>query len=310
MRFSSGKIGIYLPLAAAMFLLSLTAIGQMAKPAANFSRYSVLYAPPLREPPPEAFKKIHRLLYSSHKLERGETVSSLATKYNTDIKSIQSTNRNEFILMPYGAKIKVHNGRGLLYETYKDGESFNSMVSRFCPKTMTPQEFSQKMALANSFPVSWILENHKFSKGEKILLPGVYVNLDTYRIPVNGFVRISSGFGNRYHPILHRKIFHRGCDIPMPVGSPVYPARSGYVVFSGWKNGYGNVVEIRHKDGYVTRYGHLKECSVSLNQLVEKGKTLLGRVGSTGLSTGPHLHFEILTPSGKSINPVAKIGRN
>ncbi len=296
--------------AAATGLFSLAAIGQISRPAPLNMHYSVIYQPAFREPPAEAFKKIPRFFYGSHKLKRGETVSSLASAYATDIKSVQSSNRNEFILMPYGSSIKVHNGKGLLYETYKEGESFMSIVSRFCPRGEKLESFAQKTAKANNFPALYILENKKFPKGKKILLPGVYVNLDTYRIPVNGFVRISSGYGNRYHPILKRRIFHNGCDIPMPLGSPVYPARSGDVVFSGYKNGYGYVVEIRHKDGYITRYGHLKECLVSQGEKAQKGKTLLGKVGSTGLSTGPHLHFEIITPSGKSVNPVSKIGKN
>ncbi|MEW5950800.1 MAG: M23 family metallopeptidase [Elusimicrobia bacterium] len=289
---------------------SLGAIAQMGRPSLNYAGYSVIYRPYFKEPPAEAFRKIPRFLYGNHKLKKGETVSSLASAYSTDIKSIQSANRNEFILMPYGASVKIHNGRGLLYETYKEGESFNSLISRFCPKGEKPEIFAEKTAKANGFPASYIIENKKFPKGQKIILPGVYVNLDTYRIPVNGFVRISSGYGNRFHPILKRRIFHKGCDIPMPLGSSVYPARSGTVIFSGYKSGYGYTVEVKHKDGYVTRYGHLKECLVNEGQIAQKGKTLLGKVGSSGLSTGPHLHFEILTPSGKSVNPISKIGKN
>ena len=66
---------------------------------------------------------------------------------------------------------------------------------------------------------------------------------------------------------------------------------------------------MRHKDGSLCRYGHLSKLEVKEGETVQKSKTLLGKVGSTGMSTGPHLHFEILTPSGKSVNPLAKIGR-
>ena len=128
-------------------------------------------------------------------------------------------------------------------------------------------------------------------------------------MPLRSFGRISSSFGNRYHPILKRKIFHNGCDIPMPLGTPVYPSRSGTVTYSGWKGGYGNTVEVKHKDGSMCRYGHLSRLNVTVGEIVQKSRTLLGQVGSTGMSTGPHLHFEIIPPSGKSVNPLAKIGK-
>ena len=113
----------------------------------------------------------------------------------------------------------------------------------------------------------------------------------------------------RYHPVLKRRIFHNGADIPMPVGTPVYPSRSGTVTFAGWKEGYGNLVEVRHKDGSLTRYGHLSKVTAAAGETVQKSKTMLGRVGSTGMSTGPHLHFEIITPGGRSVNPIARIGK-
>ncbi|PIS47249.1 MAG: hypothetical protein COT17_04425 [Elusimicrobia bacterium CG08_land_8_20_14_0_20_51_18] len=290
--------------------LSLVAIAQMPRAQSmDYARFSVLTAPAPAEVSPEAFRKIPRLVHTRHKIVRGETISGIASAYNTDIKTLQSTNSNEFIFMPYGNYMRVHNKKGLLYEVYRDGESFNSIASRFRPSRSDPEKFRQAVVKENAFPVHYMLKNHKFAKGDRVLLPGVYVNLDTYRIPVSGRVRISSGYGNRYHPILKRRIFHKGCDIPMPIGSPVYPARSGRVIFSGWKSGYGNTVEVKHRDGYITRYGHLSVTGVTAGQEVQKGKTLLGKVGSSGLSTGPHLHFEIITPGGKSVNPVSKIGR-
>jgi len=80
------------------------------------------------------------------------------------------------------------------------------------------------------------------------------------------------------------------------------------VVEAGWHEGYGLLVIIRHRDGYTTRYGHLSQITVKAGQAVRRDRTLIGKVGSTGISTGPHLHFEMRTPDGKPFNPRVKIG--
>ena len=113
----------------------------------------------------------------------------------------------------------------------------------------------------------------------------------------------------RYHPILKRTRFHEGLDLPRPWGTPVYPARNGRVIRAGWSSGYGLLIVIRHSDGDTTRYGHLSKIYVKPGQLVSRGKTMIGRVGSTGLSTGPHLHFEVRDKYGHPINPMKEIGR-
>lgn len=130
---------------------------------------------------------------------------------------------------------------------------------------------------------------------------------ESSQMPFPYYSDISSGFGMRYHPILKRNLFHDGCDIPMPTGTPVYASKSGKVSSAGWKGDYGNTVEVRHSDGAHTRYAHLSAISVAVGKKVSQGVTMLGRVGSSGLSTGPHLHFEIVSPSGASVNPMAQV---
>ena len=94
------------------------------------------------------------------------------------------------------------------------------------------------------------------------------------------------------------------------LGEPrFYPASSGKVIEAGWKEGYGQIVIIRHSDGATTRYGHLSKVPGQGGPGGRAGKTLIGRVGSTGISTGPHLHFEVRDRNGKAVNPGAKIGR-
>lgn len=276
---------------------------------AYYARFSVLTPPGPAAPLPEAFKSIPRLIHTRYKVAKGDNVRSIAAAYGTDVRSLQSTNSNEFIFMSRGGYIRVHNGHGLLYEVTGTGETLNGIAARYVVKGRDLRAFKAEIVQDNWLPPSSLLVNYKFNKGDRVYLPSVYLDLDTYRMPLRSFGRISSSFGMRYHPILKRKIFHSGCDIPMPLGTPVYPSRSGTVTFSGWKGGYGNVVEVRHKDGSLCRYGHLSQVSTKVGETVQKSKTLLGKVGSTGMSTGPHLHFEILTPSGKSVNPMAKIGK-
>jgi murein DD-endopeptidase MepM/ murein hydrolase activator NlpD len=114
------------------------------------------------------------------------------------------------------------------------------------------------------------------------------------RAPVE-FRRISSGFGMRKHPILGIWRQHKGTDYVAPQGTPVRAIGNGVVVFAGRKGGYGNVVDIRHPNGYVTRYGHLSRFAAGtrVGARVMIGNTI-AYVGMTGLATAPHLHFEVL----------------
>jgi len=116
---------------------------------------------------------------------------------------------------------------------------------------------------------------------------------------------LSSGFGMRRHPIFHRVRMHNGQDLTAPHGTPVMAAGAGRIIFAGWKNGYGNMVMINHGGGKATVYGHLSSILVSVGQDVGEGQTI-GLVGSTGWSTGDHLHFEI-RQNGKAINPGSKV---
>lgn len=103
---------------------------------------------------------------------------------------------------------------------------------------------------------------------------------------------ISSLFGARVHPVTGQTRFHQGTDLAAPEGTPVVAAFSGRVEIAGWLGGYGLIVVISHGDTHETRYAHLSEVLVKSGQEVKQG-TVIGLVGSTGMATGPHLHFEI-----------------
>jgi murein DD-endopeptidase MepM/ murein hydrolase activator NlpD len=111
------------------------------------------------------------------------------------------------------------------------------------------------------------------------------------RKPLVGELSISSGFGVRQDPFLGRPAMHTGLDLRGDTGEKVYATAAGKVTTAGWDGGYGKMVEIDHGHGLSTRFGHLSEIDVKTGQKVHLGQ-VIGRVGSTGRSTGPHLHYE------------------
>ena len=120
-------------------------------------------------------------------------------------------------------------------------------------------------------------------------------------LPVHG--RLTSGFGERFHPILGYARFHKGADLAAPAGTPIVAAADGKVVSAGWHGGYGQAVQIAHAQGLETTYGHMSRIAAHIGELVHKGE-VIGFVGSTGLSTGPHVHFEV-TRNGRPVNPMS-----
>ena len=129
------------------------------------------------------------------------------------------------------------------------------------------------------------------------------------KTPVDG-ARITSGFGMRFHPVLGYSRMHKGIDFGVPVGTPVMAAGSGTVVFEGYGNGYGNFLKINHGNNYATGYGHLSRFAPGIHKgsHVRQGQ-IVAYSGNTGLTTGPHLHYEIFV-DGTQVNPTkVKVAR-
>ncbi len=128
--------------------------------------------------------------------------------------------------------------------------------------------------------------------------------------PLTNPASISSQFGWRTHPLSGTRRFHSGLDLAAPAGSPVVATGSGTVISAGWNGGYGNAVIIQHSDTQQTLYGHLSKISVQAGETIAQGN-VIGLVGSTGNSTGPHLHFESrrLNTAGvwTAVNPISEI---
>jgi murein DD-endopeptidase MepM/ murein hydrolase activator NlpD len=123
------------------------------------------------------------------------------------------------------------------------------------------------------------------------------------------YIKISSKFGMRFHPILHQWRMHDGVDFVNKIGTPIHSVADGKIIFKGWIRGYGRSVKIKHKNGYITLYAHLHGWprNIYVGKWVKQG-TIIGYLGNSGLSTGPHLHFGVMH-NGKWINPL-KIKNN
>ncbi len=112
-------------------------------------------------------------------------------------------------------------------------------------------------------------------------------------LPLPFEVAPSSGLGYRIDPFTNQLAWHDGTDFPAPAGTPILATANGIVIKAGWGGDYGNMVEVRHPNGFITRYAHAQEISVQVGQTVKKSQ-VIGKSGSTGRSTGPHLHYEIV----------------
>jgi murein DD-endopeptidase MepM/ murein hydrolase activator NlpD len=138
----------------------------------------------------------------------------------------------------------------------------------------------------------------------KALAPEVAVNdtVGTGRFIAPGGGRMTSRFGYRVHPIYGTRKFHAGIDFGLPIGAAIRAADSGVILYSGWYGGYGRTVIIDHGNGLTTLYGHTSASYVSAGESIQRGQRIAA-VGSTGLSTGPHLHFEVRV-NGTPVNPL------
>ncbi|WP_234041635.1 M23 family metallopeptidase [Erythrobacter aureus] len=123
----------------------------------------------------------------------------------------------------------------------------------------------------------------------------------TLILPVATHAQMTSGFGMRADPFHGRAKKHSGVDLAKPTGTPIYATANGHVGRAGMVGSYGNLVEINHGNGYQTRYAHMHRIFVRSGQYVQRG-TKIGEVGSTGRSTGPHLHYEVRY-EGKALDP-------
>lgn len=234
--------------------------------------------------------------YDEYIIEEGDNLTVISRKIGANLDTLVSVNKisNANRLRP-GQKIIVPNRNGLLY-TMKKGESLEDVTERY------------DVSLKRVLTFNKISDASNIEAGDDIFLPGAKYTLDEridkfgqmFSLPTT-ITRISSVFGYRVHPITGVRTKHMGVDIPGRLNTPVYASRKGKVIFAGYSGGYGNLVIVRHDKGYTTYYGHLNSITTKAGANVGVG-VMIGRMGSTGRSTGSHLHFEVRR-NGVALNP-------
>ena len=236
--------------------------------------------------------------YQTYKVLSGDTIGGIARKFGlTNVSTLISVNDISNVRqLAAGQKLRIPDMDGIIY-TVKAGDSLAGIVEK------------NKVSLKELLDVN-DLSSDVLKAGQQLFLPGVSLDQKTLKnamgdrfiIPISAKFRWSSPFGWREDPIAHVKSFHTGTDMACPTGTPILASMSGKVITTGVNRVYGNYVIIDHGNGYQTLYAHMSKIIASKGQWVSQG-TRIGLVGSTGYSTGPHLHFTVYK-NGKMVNPM------
>ncbi len=236
--------------------------------------------------------------YQTYKVRSGDTISGIAKKFGlTNISTLISVNDiGNVRQLAAGQKLKIPSIDGIIY-TVKKGDSLSAITEK------------HKISLEELLDVNE-LTSETLTTGQQLFLPGAAMDSaslrnamgELFRLPIAAQFRWTSPYGYRIDPIAGVKSFHTGTDMACPTGTPILAAMSGKVTTTGINRVYGNYVIIDHGNGYQTLYAHMSKIIASKGQWVSQG-TRIGLVGSTGYSTGPHLHFTVYK-KGKLIDPM------
>ena len=248
-----------------------------------------------------SLKTVYRqpVTYQNYKIKSGDTISGIAKKFGlTNISSLISVNDiGNVRQIAAGQKIKIPSYDGIIY-TVKKGDTLDILVKKYNVKLETLLDVNE-------------LSSETLTVGQQLFLPGVGLDSKTLKtamgdrfiLPISAKFRWSSPYGTRIDPIAGVKSFHTGTDMACPTGTPILASMSGKVSYTGINRVYGNYVIIDHGNGYQTLYAHMSKIIATKGQWVSQG-TRIGLVGSTGYSTGPHLHFTVYK-NGKMIDPMS-----
>lgn len=240
------------------------------------------------------------LTYTSYRIRKGDMIGVIAERFGlTQDTLISINNIRQTRRIQIGDYIKVPSMPGILYTTKKDGETAASVAEKY-------QVSAQKTAAVNH-----LHEQGSLAAGTSLFVPDAFmdwvtrqeINGDLFRRPLRARYYVSSNFGWRRSPFTGKRTFHNGVDMASPAWTPVYAALAGTVTAAGFHSVYGNYVIVAHHSGYRTLYGHMVGIKARKGQSVDT-RTVLGWVGTTGLSTGPHLHFSVFK-YGSAVNPVS-----
>ena len=246
-------------------------------------------------------KEDRELSYISYRIKKGDMISRIAEQYGVTTDTIVSVNniKQSRTIQP-GNYLMIPSMAGILYTAKKDGERIEDLAKKY-------NIDAEQCAFVNNLDLGEDLLG-----GQTLFLPGAAMDRDTlaeingdaFKLPLKAKYYISSRYGWRVNPFdASKRTYHGGADMACARGTSIYAAREGTVTTAGWSDIYGNYVIITHgNSGYKTLYGHMMSAP-----LVRKGQyvttdTIIGKVGSTGQSTGPHLHFTVYK-NGRSIDP-------
>ncbi len=238
---------------------------------------------------------------AQHKVKQGETLEAIAKQYELKTATLMGLNpevRNGEVKV--GQTLAIPPLDGLTYR-FKNEENYTTVAKKYNVRSdvlferngcqRRPKVVFVPGAIWKPDPVPFQLPAIA-SRGSGN--PDIIFQAGGYPLPYA--VPVTSNYGWRMNPVTTIWSFHSGIDLGAPFGTPVLAAKSGRVEYAGWGDGYGNLVELDH-GSTGTRYAHLEAIYVAQGQSVAQGQQI-GIVGSTGRSTGPHLHFEIMVPSG------------
>jgi murein DD-endopeptidase MepM/ murein hydrolase activator NlpD len=244
---------------------------------------------------PESLSKTRILFYDAHTVTSGENISTLAVNMGLNQGTIISVNKiTNTRLLQIGKVLKIPNQDGILHAV-RSGDTLGSIAEKYKVGT-------EDIKTANE------LFSEKIRTGTDLFIPGAKldwvslqeINGDLFIWPLNGV--ITSPYGYRKDPFNGNRVqFHTGLDIRGTTGTPVRAAMAGRVSQTGYDAVFGNYVVISHHSGYRTLYGHMSVIRTRNGAYVGTGERI-GDVGSTGLSTGPHLHFMVYK-NGVTVNP-------
>lgn len=258
---------------------------------------AIITTPSFREP----------VEFREYIVKNGDTISGITKSEGlSNVSTLIGINEISNVRsLKSGQKLKIPSMDGLLYSV-KEGETLASLSVRY---GVTVEDFLD----VND------LESQELYTGQKLFVPGAKLDNttlhsalgDLFMVPLARSYTLSSKFGPRVAPAdvkTGRVSIHTGIDMAVPQGTPIRASMAGKIVYAGYSPIYGNYVIIKHGNGYQTLYAHMYKILVSINQSVNQGAQI-GLVGSTGYSTGPHLHFGVYK-NGKLIDPLSVLNKN
>ncbi|WP_455382350.1 M23 family metallopeptidase [Salinispira pacifica] len=229
-----------------------------------------------------------------YRIRKGQDLLSVAARLTLPYSAIATLNRMDHRDFREGTtEILIPNMPGIFIPA-DPRNTVEQLLAHRSPSTATAQHIRVRTAGGET--------DFRFEPGADFTADERLAFFEAlFRFPVKGGI-ITSYYGMRTNPFSGLFTFHGGIDIEAPIGTDVMASRDGTVIDTGTDREYGNYVELKHEDGYETFYGHLERVFVRLNQKVTSGM-IIAKVGNTGLSTGPHLHFEVRY-HGKSQDPM------